>query len=243
MTAQSKALCTISTALILVLAGCASAPQYRINPSFEEKKAAIKTVAVTEPRVEIFEVSAGGVKEKVDEWSQVGAKNIRTAIERELASRSAIRTKTLSEASLSKEAKANLDDTYTLFDAVNVSVIQHTYGRPEFNFTEKIQNFDYSLGPEVSGITSDADALLLVYGVDHVSTAGRKALQGAAMVAGALLGVIPIPQSGPTAVIVALVDTRTGSILWYNLLPWGNFQDEVNVRTLVQTLLQEFPMR
>jgi len=85
--------------------------------------------------------------------------------------------------------------------------------------------------------------LLLVYGVDHVSTAGRKALQGAAMVAGALLGVIPIPQSGPTAVIVALVHTRTGSILWYNLLPWGNFQDEVNVRTLVQTLLQEFPMR
>lgn len=241
MNAKSKALCTVSAAFIL--AGCASAPQYRIHPSFEEKKASIKTVAVIAPRIDVYEVSAGGVREKVDEWSQVAAKNVMSAIEGELNSRPSIRIKPLTESSLSQDAKANLEETYALFDAVNVSVIQHTYGRLVFNFPEKIKNFDYSLGPEVSSLAGEADAVILVYGVDHVSTAGRKALQGAAMVVGVLLGVVVTPQSEPAFVVVALVDGRKGSILWYNLLHWGNFQEESDVRTLGQTLLQEFPIR
>jgi hypothetical protein len=225
---------------LLTLSGCAGNTQnYRVDPTFDQQKILIKSVTVTQPRVEIFEVSAGGVREKVEEWCQVGAKNITAALEAELASKSSWKVKPFSEVALSNEGKENLKDTYLLFDAVNISIFLHTYNRaqPEFIFPEKIKNFSYSLGPEVRDLAPDVDALFLVYGLDHVATQGRKAVQAGTMVVGALFGIIP--SSGPNVIVAALVDAKTGSILWYNLRLQGDLRDEAGARTIAKDLLAD----
>jgi hypothetical protein len=226
--------------ILLILPGCISHPQnYRTAPHFDTQRTSIKTITVVEPRIEIFEVSAGGVREKVEEWCAIGSRNVKLAMETELASKSTWRVRPFSQDALSKEAKDNLKDTYALFDAVNSSLFLHSYNRaqPQFIFPETVTNFNYSLGPEVRDLAADADALLLVYGIDHVATSGRKAIQAGTMVVGALLGVVAVPRSGPNLVVAALIEAKTGSILWYNLRPYGNLRDETEAGTIAKELL------
>ena len=239
---MNRSVCLFAIALLFT--GCTQGQhRYRADPLFDQKKLLIKTVAIADPMVEIFEVSAGGVREKVDEWSQTAAKNLKSATETELAGKSSLRLQSFTAASLSIDAKTNLADTYALFDAVSAGILLHTYGQPEFRFNEKLQNFDYSLGAEVRELAGDAEVLLFMYGVNHVSTGGRKAVQAGTMVVGALLGVGIVPDSGPNLVVAAVVDAKTGAILWYNMLIWGNLTDEANARNAVKELFGELSIR
>ena len=52
-----------------LLAGCAIAP-YRAHPQFEERSRTIKTVALLPPDVKVYRLTAGGVRELMDEWSE-----------------------------------------------------------------------------------------------------------------------------------------------------------------------------
>lgn len=231
----------------LLFAGCASVSPYRAHPSLEERGKVIKTVVVLPPRVEVFQLTAGGIKEKMDEWSAEAKKNVMTAIEGELTGRPGLLIKPLSEDSLPREVESDLEETQALFDAVNASIIFHTYGPPEQLFSDKIKGFDYSLGQEVEGLRIlEADALLLVRGVDHISTEGRKALQTGAVLLGALVGVVVVPRGGVAAVSIALVDAHSGSILWYNFKGSAgghDLRDPTSAASLVKGLLKDFPIQ
>jgi hypothetical protein len=160
------------------------------------------------------------------------------AIEEEFNSRPEIVFETLYADSLSKEVESNLEQTQALFDAVDASIIIHTYGPLEQRFPEKIEDFDYTLGPEVKELAEQADALLLVSCVDHISSEGRKVL----MVTAAILGVYV--QGGITAVSIALVDANSGSMLWYNFKGSGgahDLRDPESAKSLVKDVLKDFP--
>lgn len=233
--------------------GCAVVPPFRAHPAFEARAKEIRTVAIMSPRVEVFQLDAGGVKEKMDEWSAQAKKNIIAAIEEELKDRPRFLLKSVSEDSISEEVKSDLEETYALFNAVNLSVIMHTYSPPsppELIFKEKREDFDYSLGQEVQGLTGGlSDGLLLVKGVDHIWTEGRKALQalGVLLGVGAAVGtgavIIPV-LGGATEINVALVEGGTGSILWYNRVARGagtDLRSPESAASLVKELLKDFP--
>jgi hypothetical protein len=222
----------------LLFTGCAVAPTFRAHPQLDEKIRTTKTVMMIHPKVDVYQITAGGVKEKMDEWSSEARKNVITAIEEELGGRLGIVFKTLSEDSLPMEVESNFEQTRALFDAIDKSIIIHTYGLPANRFPEKIKDFDYSLGPEVKGLAEQADALLLISCVDHISTEGRKAL----MFTAAILGVYI--QGGITAVSVALVDANSGSVLWYNFKGSEgahDLRDQESAKSLVKDLLKDFP--
>jgi hypothetical protein len=223
----------------LLFTGCAIAPTFRAHPYLDEKIRTTKTVMMIPPKVDVYQITAGGVKEKMDEWTSEARKNVITAIEEELSDRPGIVFKTLSEDSLSKEVEFNFEETLALYGAIDESIIIHTYGQPKNRFPEKIKDFDYSLGSEVKGLAEQADALLLVSCVDHISTEGRKAL----MFTAAILGVYF--QGGVTAVSVALVDANSGSVLWYNFKGSGgthDLRDPESAKSLVKDLLKDFPI-
>jgi len=109
---------------------------------------------------------------------------------------------------------------------------------------------------------ANADALLFTSGVDHISTGGRKAQMVLLPLAlgiltlpigggGAHLGAMP---PGSTTLSVALVDGKSGTLLWYNavgnaighalgrqdiyLLTYPDHADE-----LVERAFHAFPVR
>lgn len=169
-----------------------------------------------------------------------------TAIQDELSVKPLMFIKPFEETLLSEDQKSNLEETKALFDAVNHSIIVHTYGLPEQRFSDKVKNFNYSLGPEIQELARGVDALLLVSCSDQIATAGRKALQVGSVIFGALVGVQVTPRYGATNISIALVDANTGSILWYNYYGSRGVDDlrnPINTTTLVKQLLKDLPIK
>ena len=228
-----------------IFAGCATTPNYRSNPQFTEKFNTTKRILLIPLKTDVYQITAGGVKEKMDEWTFQAKRNVMTAIQDELKKKPLLFTQPFEELLLSAERKNNLDETRALYDAVSSTIMFHTYGLPAHRFQDKITNFDYSLGPEIKELAGDVDAVLFVSCVDHIATAGRKALQTGSVILGALVGVYVGPEMGITTVSIALVDADSGFILWYNMHSSGgdhDLRDPINTNTLVKDLLKEFPI-
>lgn len=231
--------------IFIVFAGCATAPHYRSNTQLSERMNTTKSIVLIPLKTDVYQLTAGGVKEKIDEWSMKAKQNVMAAIEESLIIKPMLIVKPFNELLLSSEKKENLEETSALYDAVSSSIILHTYGPPDYLFPEKIKNFDYSLGSEIAELADDADAILLVSCVDHIATAGRKAVQAGSMILGALVGIQFIPNMGTTSINIALVDARSGFILWYNFHSSGgdhDLRDPINTTTLVKQLLKDFPI-
>src|SRR5438105_3304859 len=56
----------------------------RKNPTLSDRRSAIKTILMAPPMVDMYELSAGGVREAADEWSKLARNNVAIAIENEL---------------------------------------------------------------------------------------------------------------------------------------------------------------
>jgi hypothetical protein len=228
-----------------VLAGCATVPNYRSNPQLSEKLDTTKRIVLIPLKTDVYQLTAGGVKEKMDEWTLQAKRNVMTAIQEEMKTKPMLFTKPFEESLLSVENQNNLYETSALYDAVSSSIMFHTYGLPEHRFQEKITNFDYSLGPEIKELAGDVDAVLFVSCVDHIASAGRKALQTGGIILSALLGANVGPPMGVTTISIALVDANSGFILWYNMHSSGgdhDLRDPINTTTLVKNLLEDLPI-
>jgi hypothetical protein len=180
-----------------------------------------KKILLIEPEIYVKELSVGGVAEKVDEWSVQANKNVRSALAYQISARRLFDKLDLPE-SLSAEEVASLDEHVALYDVVGFNAFY--YGRAEFDaWKHKRTEFDYTLGSglKVLGEKTGADAALFIVGEDYISSGGRKA----ARVFAALFGVV-IPAS-PTFLSAALVDLKTGDILWMN---YGTALDSKDLR-------------
>ena len=230
----------------LLISACATPPRYRAHPQLNTKIEKIKTITVVPLKIDVYQVTAGGVKEKMDEWCMQAKRNIITTIEDDLKLRPLLNIKSLPETLMSEDQKINLEQTGALFEAVNSSIIVHTYGQTIHLFPEKVQNFNYTLGSEVRQLSDQTDALLLVRGVDNISTGGRKALQAGSVILGALVGVQVTPNLGATAVNLALVDANTGEVLWFNFHASAgdhDLRDPINTTAMVMDILKDFPIK
>jgi len=223
--------------LVMIASGCVPALR-TVHPELESRGKSIHAVGLASPDVRIYQLTAGGVKELMDDWCDKGETNLKDSVIRELAKKS-VRAKALD---LDSESKQELEDVMALYNAIATSIIWHT--NPSENaFPEKIKNFEYSVGPIDKLLKKyKSDALLVVYGYDEISTGGRKALMAVGNVLGAVTG-IEGPRKGVTVVSMGLLD-RTGSLLWYN--DWANagdydLRDKGNSADITEALLDQFP--
>jgi hypothetical protein len=236
----------------LLISGCAATQvSYRTNPQFRERSREMHAAVVLPPKIKVYQIDAGGIREEIETWSREARNNILTAVQKELSTRMTATLDVLTEDSLA-ESKT-WPETRALYDAVSAMVFLHTYSdarHPNHVFEEKLTNFDYSLGPEVSALAPGAHAFLFLDAEDHEWTGGRKALQTlgviAAVGAGVATGVMIIPRLGGagTSIRAALIDARTGDILWINGVTGGagaHIKDPASASELVARLFKDFP--
>lgn len=224
----------VSLLLVLLVAGCVSLP-YRAHPQFEERAPAVKAVTLIPADVKVYKLTAGGVTELIDKWSDTARGNIMEAISKKLGEEQVFALGTLDPEG-SPDAARELEEVRPLFEALTSSVLTHTY-QQETVFRTKKERFEYSLGPlPTLAEATESDALLFVYARDYVSTGGRIALNVFGVLVGLATGVFVIPGGGPTAIVTALVDARSGDVLWFNFRGPGrahNLRDPTSAEELL----------
>jgi hypothetical protein len=189
----------------------------------------------------------------MDEWSATARAHLTHALQTHITSAPGVRltslpTVTTPSAPSQPATWTVLDETQALYRAVGTSIAWHAYTGTPNTFPHKVSDFDYTLGPQVSVFAeqAQAEALLFVDAIDHVHTAGRQALTALGVIVGLAAGVYVVPQGGGTVIRVALVDGRSGDILWFNTYSAGSGYDlrtAESCTNIVQAALKGFPLK
>lgn len=212
----------------------------RAHPELRSKITGIHSVLLLPPRISMYEIGAGGTPEKMEDWGTAAQQNIFQAME---AHAETLHLTRLDEQGLDKTGRDTYDETRLLYDVVGGNISLHTfdYNRP-WHFPEKAREFVYSLGSEIQSISPQADAFLLIEGFDQRTSGGRKAIQAGTTLIGVVLGARIIPRGGTNLMTVALVEAKTGAILWFYRTLYGyDLREAASASMFIENVLKEFP--
>jgi hypothetical protein len=195
-----------------------------------------KKVVVLPVNVDVVEVTAGGVEEKVPDWSKEANQSVSKALSTAIGKQG---LKEMAAPQFSGASAVNVDEHLALY-----KLVVNTASR--LGWKHKISHFDYSIGPNLREVAdkTGADVAILVYGRDYVSTAGRmaRAVAGNIPIVNIFTG--PAPQLGHSYIHVGVVDLKTGDLLWMN----SNYREgSTNLRDLddaakmINTIFKWYP--
>jgi len=233
--------------LLFFISGCAGAP-VRMQPQFQTyfDTPPEKIVTVAPIDIKFYKLTAGGVSEQMDEWDKRSDQLFEKEIIAKLDASPKIKINILEEDKFKPDFKKFLDEQYGLYRAISQSIIIHTYV-PMSTFPLKLKNFDYTFGPDIGNINSHypTDAILFFSGSRTYWTGGRILLATFGVVTAAATGVAVIPASVPDWVAVALVDAKTGNVLWFRYVGGvdqqiGDLRNEKYVGDIVNYLFRDF---
>lgn len=197
-------------ALLALIAGCGTTGKPMMNAALSDSNTPHPHKVLLMPAsVRVSEVSAGGVVEKVDGWSNEARDNLVKSVNALISSRHLFQT--VAAPQLPEPQKTSLDEHIALYDVVagNAFLYSKSGGAA---WSKRLKTFDYGIGPGLSFLAQQtgADTALFLVGEDYVSSSGRKA----AAFVGALFGIgIPLGFNYLTA---GVVDLQTGKVLWLN---------------------------
>ena len=209
-------------ALALGSLGCLAPKLSRTHRDAPAVGAKLRTVAVL-PTIRVFEVSAGDVKELQPEWTAQSSQHVLGALTKGLEARG-LKPKPLTPG----KGDAELEEVQRLYEEVGQAIF--TFAYPPYPSDFKVEHFEYSVGPIGKLLDrAGADALLVAYARDDISTTGRRltslfsGLQGAAMLN------------------VGLVD-REGRVVWFDLYGGLGYdlREQKDVDAIVGRLMQDF---
>lgn len=200
-------------------------------------------ILLLRPRIRVGAQSTGGSFEPNADWTQQARDNIGAALQQAqggLGNRIIVQEEPVGDAA---QVSA---DYMALFAALAGSVREFQFFRgnrlPTKLRDNRTGNFDWTLGPGVSAIpgAADADYALFISTEDHYGSTGRKILQ-----VFAALGPGIAVRSGLHRGYAALIDLRTGHLLWLNAddQMGGDVRTPDGAQRRVQQLLEDFPGR
>jgi len=183
--------------------------------------------------MELFSISAGGVVEPREDWTEAAQKNFVAALATQ-KQRLGPHVTQLGAAEADEFA-----DITTLHRAVADAISLHHIQGGLMALPTKADRLDWSLGDAVRPLKerTGADYALFTWMRDSYTSNERKL----AMVALALLGAITL--GGEQVGYASLVDLNTGRVVWFNKLDrmWGDLRDSGASVETVEALLRGFP--
>lgn len=244
----------LGVALWACLTACvAIPPPYREAPNYRVRFADLETVTLIPPLVSVYAMSSGDVEREVQEWSDAANENAVLAVRAELekmgkrfvpfAGREGPRPDfRMGESSPNARRESSpAADSWLLFESAKEAILRHTYD-PTQTFPTRMKDFDYTLGREARALLAgtDANAFLLMIATDEIPTADRQALVGVGAAAALYTGSYGGPGMTPAELIVALVESSSGDILFFNRvsMPLSDLRDRESNAALVALALK-----
>jgi hypothetical protein len=184
--------------------------------------------------IELFQVSAGGIREPKADWTQIAVKHFRAAL--------LTKKKTLGVASveLSETDADEAAEINALHAAVAGAIRVHHFGPSQLQLPTKDGKLDWSLGESVRLLKdrSGADYALFSWIRDSYASAERIAATIALAVVG--IGVHP---GGQQMGYASLVELATGRVVWFNWLNrgTGDLREAEKAQETLEALLAHFP--
>lgn len=224
---------TRSLLLALVLAAGsvqAEEPSRHLAPGFSTRPAASRLV-VLPADMELFSISAGGVVEPREDWTEAANKHFTAAL---AAQRQRLGANTMDLDSVQAEEFHEITALHrAVADAIS---LHHAHG---MKLPTKGRRLDWSLGDAVRPLKerTGADYALFTWMRDSYASTERKAvILGMALLGGITLG-------GEQVGYASLVDLNTGRVVWFNELNrfWGDLRDAGAAKETVEALLEGFP--
>lgn len=233
-----RALLALLLSCVLTTLAHASGTPHWVHYRLLNKSATLpKKVVVIPVSVKVFETTAGGVSEEVPDWSSEASASVFKAVSSALNKSAGMQE--FSMLRLSAAETAIIDEHMALYQLV-VNTASH------IDLKHKYRRFDYGIGPGLAALLgkTGADAVVMVYGRDYASTAGRKTK--------AVLGKIPIVniftggevQLGHSFVHIGLIDLKTGDLLWMNSKyrdGSSNLRDGEDAQDMVGEIFKWYP--
>ncbi|HYE38666.1 MAG TPA: hypothetical protein VEB23_01960 [Ramlibacter sp.] len=207
------------------------APSRHLAPGFS-KRAADSRLLVLPADMELFSISAGGVVEPRDDWTEAAQKNFAAGL---ATQRARLGSQVTELNGVQAEEFAEITALHrAVADAIQ---LHHRGGWMEL--PTKNRALDWSLGEAVRPLRerTGADYALFTWVRDSYASSERKL----AMVALAALGAISL--GGEQNGYASLVDLRTGRIVWFNQLSRmsGDLREPAPAVETVEALLKGFP--
>lgn len=203
----------------------------QLAPGFTERTAQSRLLLLPAD-MELFSMSAGGVVEPRQDWTQAAQKNFVAALAAERKRLGANVTQ------LDAAQAEEFNDIIVLHRAVADAIAMH-HQSGLMELATKQDRLDWSLGDAVRPLKerTGADYALFTWMRDSYASPERKA----AMVGLALLGAISL--GGEQVGYASLVDLNTGRIVWFNRLNRmsGDLREPAPAIETVEALLKGFP--
>lgn len=227
----------ILVSVLSFTAHAASTPHWVHYKLLKGKPKLPKKLVILPVNIEVKEVTAGDVKETVPKWSKKAAKNITKSLSTLIKKDKRLRQVRLPR--LSSRTSKVVDEHMALYKlVVNTAT--------EIRWEHKARRFDYGIGPGLRALRrqTGADAAVMVYGRDHVSTGGRitKSVLANIPVVNWFTG--PAPRLGDSFVHVGIVDLRTGDLLWMNSEyrdDTSNLTDYGDANSFIKNIFEWYP--
>lgn len=203
-------------AAALALGGCTTTKQIA-DLGFRPPEGSYRLI-VMRPDVSVGLLTAGGMIEARQDWTDTARTNLLRALADQQASHggdvkvAARREETGADPML----VASLDQ---LNGAVGLAIKAHKYAGGPLALPTKKDRFDWTLGEEAVtfGRATGYDYALFLHAEDSFASTGRVALQAVSML-GCVVGVCLIPHGGQQIAFASLVDLHSGRVVWYNAL-------------------------
>lgn len=192
---------------------------------------------VMRPDVSVGLLTAGGVVEAREDWTDQARTHLIDALARQQAGRGGM----VKVAATREETGADpalVTDLERLHKAVGSSIALHKYlGQ---TLPTKKDRFDWTLGQQAVafGQASGYDYALFLHAEDSFASSGRVALQAVSFL-GCMVGVCIMPTGGQQSAYSSLVDLKTGQVVWFNVLSssTGDIRTAEGAESLVRNLL------
>ncbi|MFZ5638780.1 MAG: hypothetical protein ACOY82_19580 [Pseudomonadota bacterium] len=243
---MNKRFCALLACAVLACAamGADAATRARVATDAEGKALKIDgSLAVIEPDIELSLITAGGLNEPRKEWSDTARRLFPAEVRTHLQGKRVVVVPDY-DIPDDLDPASQLGQILRLYDAVAISIAYSTMPGSVLATKKDAKGklrMDWSLGPGVSTLRDQtgADYALFTYIRDSYTSGGRAALRVIGfLIAGADIG------GGSQFGVTALVDLRTGQVVWHNILAkqTGDLRTPDGTKTTVRQLLNKLPV-
>lgn len=206
------------------------------------------SIVMIEPDIELTEVTAGGLQEPRQTWTEAARKYYPIAAREAITARGgALKPDFDIPDDLAPESR--LGQVLRLNRAVAMSIAQYSAaGSMLATKRDPVTGkslLDWSLGNGVSQIrdATGADYALFTYVRDSYASGGRQALRAFTMLAGLAMGQYVDIGGGVQVGVSSLVDLRTGQVVWHGLLvsQSGDMRTLEGNQAVIKNMLKNLP--